>query len=145
MPHQLTDLSFDPVYASLLGAALLLLGLAVIFVRRRRPQALDLQYYRGEWKQIEKKLARKELWALAIIDADKLLDHALKTRRYKGKTMGERLVSAQHDLSDNGAVWYAHKLRNKLVHEETPKLMQRDVKNALLGLRGALKDIGALK
>jgi len=59
--------------------------------------------------------------------------------------MGERLVKAQHDLTDNGSVWFAHKLRNKLVHEASPKLAQREVKNALLGLRGALKDLGALK
>jgi len=142
--NQLTDLSFNPMYASMLGAVLVLFGLAVIILRRRRPQTLDSKYYQNEWKVIEKKLPKKDLWALAIIDADKLLDHALKARRYKGKTMGERLVSAQHDLTDNGAIWFAHKLRNKLVHEETPKLTQRDVKNALLGLRGALKDLGAL-
>ncbi len=142
--NQLTDLSFNPMYASLLGAALLLLGLVVMAIRRRRPQTLDTAYYKAEWKVIEKKLAKKDLWALAIIDADKLLDHALKARRYKGKTMGERLVSAQHDLTDNGAIWFAHKLRNKLVHEETPKLAQRDVKGALLGLKNALKDLGAL-
>jgi hypothetical protein len=142
--NQLTDLSFNPMYASMLGAVLVLFGLAVIILRRRRPQTLDSKYYQNEWKVIEKKLPKKDLWALAIIDADKLLDHALKARRYKGKTMGERLVSAQHDLTDNGAIWFAHKLRNKLVHEKTPKLTQRDVKNALLGLRGALKDLGAL-
>jgi len=142
---QLSDFTFNPLYASSIGAALLVLGIIVIVIRRRRPQALDMDAYRKEWKEIEKKLANKDLWALAIIDADKLLDQALKARRYKGKTMGERLVKAQHDLTDNGSVWFAHKLRNKLVHEASPKLAQREVKNALLGLRGALKDLGALK
>jgi hypothetical protein len=31
-----------------------------------------------------------------------------------------------------------------LVHEANVKLTKRDVKDALLGIRGALKDLGAL-
>ena len=81
---------------------------------------------------------------LALIDADKLLDEALKKRNYKGKTVGERLVSAQRDLSDNDGVWYAHKLRNRLVHEPTVRLRKNEAKNALAGFRQGLKDLGAL-
>jgi len=81
---------------------------------------------------------------LAVIDADKLFDEALKKRNYKGKTMGERLVSAQRDMSDNDAVWYAHKLRNRLVHEPTTRLRKNEAKNALAGFRQGLKDLGAL-
>ena len=81
---------------------------------------------------------------LAVIDADKLLDEALKKRSYKGKTVGERLVSAQRDLSDNDSVWYAHKLRNRLVHEPTVRLRKTEAKNALAGFRQGLKDLGAL-
>jgi len=78
------------------------------------------------------------------MDADKLLDDALKKLRYKGKTMGERMVSAQRSLSDNDSVWYGHKLRNKIAHEETPPLKRKDVQMALRGFRQALKDLGAL-
>lgn len=59
--------------------------------------------------------------------------------------MGERLVFAQRRLSDNDGVWFGHKLRNKIVHEEVPHLQQRDVQMALQGLRQALKDLGALE
>jgi Asp-tRNA(Asn)/Glu-tRNA(Gln) amidotransferase A subunit family amidase len=58
---------------------------------------------------------------------------------------GERLVSAQRDVSDNDGVWFGHKLRNRLVHENNVKLTERDVKDALIGIRGGLKDLGALK
>jgi hypothetical protein len=54
-------------------------------------------------------------------------------------------VSAQHELSNNDAVWMAHKLRNKLVHEDYNKLKENDVKDALIGFRQALKDLGALR
>jgi hypothetical protein len=82
--------------------------------------------------------------ALAVIDADKLVDDALKKRHYRGKTMGERLVAAQRTLSDNDTVWYAHKLRNRLVHEQNVRLRKRDVQKALAGFRQALRDLGAL-
>lgn len=81
---------------------------------------------------------------LAVIDADKLLDDALKKRHFRGKTMGERLVSAQRSLSDNDAVWYAHKLRNRLVHEPDIKLKKKEAQTALTGFRQGLKDLGAL-
>ena len=81
---------------------------------------------------------------LPSFDADKLLDEALKKLHYKGKTMGERLVAAQRDIKSNDNVWYGHKLRNRLVHESDVKLKQRDVREALLGIRAALKDLGAL-
>jgi hypothetical protein len=57
--------------------------------------------------------------------------------------MGERLVSAQRDISDNDSAWFAHKLRNKIVHEEV-SLRKQDVQAALRGFRDALKDLGAL-
>jgi hypothetical protein len=81
---------------------------------------------------------------LAVIDADKLLDEALKKRHFKGKTMGERMVAAQRSLSDNDSAWYAHKLRNRLVHEPNIRLKKRECQNALAGFRQALKDLGAL-
>jgi hypothetical protein len=54
-------------------------------------------------------------------------------------------VTAQRSLSNNDAVWFAHKLRNKLVHEQYDSLREKDVKDALIGFRQALKDLGALK
>ncbi len=59
--------------------------------------------------------------------------------------MGERLVTVQRTLTNNDGVWYAHKLRNKLVHDQYDNLKERDVKEALIGFRQALKDLGALK
>jgi len=125
------------------------LALAVVsagsFWARRRPNKLNQEYYQRRWQTLQKYLSNKDSWPLAVIDADKLLDDALRRCRYKGKTMGERLVAAQRDIKDNDGVWYGHKLRNRLVHETDVKLSERDVKEALLGIRAALKDLGALK
>ena len=82
--------------------------------------------------ELQKLLKDQTTWPLAIINADKLLDHALKSKRYKGKTMGERLVAAQRDIQGNDDVWFGHKLRNKLVHENGIQLREQEVKNALM-------------
>jgi hypothetical protein len=58
--------------------------------------------------------------------------------------MGERLTKAQRVLSNNEAVWFGHKLRKKLESEPGMKLREKDVKQALIGIRQALKDLGAL-
>lgn len=111
---------------------------------KRRPKHLNKEYYQERWQTLQGLLKDKSTWPLAVIDADKLLDDALKRMHYKGKTMGERLVSAQREISDNDGVWFGHKLRNRLVHESNVKLTEKMVKEALLGIRAALKDLGAL-
>lgn len=129
---------------AIIGAGLALLGL-ITFAARRPRKELNREYFQAKWKELQKGLNKSETWPVAIIQADNLLDEALKRRRFKGKTMGERLVSAQKSLSDNDGVWFAHKLRNRLVHEVDVKLTQKEVQKALIGLRQALRDLGALK
>jgi len=129
-------------------AAGLLAVVAVIVLAvflRKRPKKYDCNKYKVKWDALQSMLPDSKMWPLAIIDADKLLEEALKCHKYKGKTMGERLVSAQHDIINNDKVWFAHKLRNKLVHDQDVKLRKSDVKEALLGIRAALKYIGAMK
>jgi len=110
---------------------------------QRRPK-IKRPYFEKRWKELQTLCGSNNTWPLAIINADKLLDEALKKRKFKGKTMGERLVAAQRTLSDNDGVWFGHKLRNQLVHEDSVKLKEKDVRQALLGFRRALKDLGAL-
>lgn len=123
-------------------------GLVVLFVLSRvvkhKPRRLNQQYYQKKWLEILVRVKTYDGMILAVIDADKLLDEALRKRSYKGKSMGERLVAAQHEISDNDAVWYAHKLRNRLVHESSVRLRKNEAKNALAGFREGLKDLGAL-
>ncbi len=129
---------------AIVGAGLALLGI-ITFMTRFMRKGLNREYFTNKWKELQKGLSKADTWPMAIIQADSLLDEALRKKRFKGKTMGERMVSAQKSLSNNDAAWYAHKLRNKIVHEVDVKLTQKDVQKALLGLRQALKDLGALR
>jgi hypothetical protein len=131
------------VLIAVVGASLALLGIVTYFVKRPKKE-LDRMHFRGKWRDLQRKCAKAETWALAVIEADTLLDEALKKKRFKGKTMGERLVSAQRSLTNNDGVWFGHKLRNQLVHQTDVALREKDVKHALLGIGQALKDLGAL-
>lgn len=100
--------------------------------------------FQKKWLELLNLVKTPEGMSLAVINADKLLDEALRRRHFKGGSMGERLVSAQHNLSDNDRVWYAHKLRNRLVHETDARIKKKDAVRALEGIRQGLKDLGAL-
>lgn len=129
-------------------AAIIALGLLALFAgygaTRLRGSSLDRNYFKKRWDEIQLLLKTTEGMHLSIIEADKLLDEALKKLRFSGKTMGERLVSAQRNMSNPNDTWSAHKLRNRLVHENGIKLTKRQVQSALRAFRAALKDLGAL-
>jgi hypothetical protein len=138
------NVSLNLLLAALAAALMLaLVTFLLAWLLRRRPGKLNRQQFVAKWQTLQKSCATQATWPLAVIDADKLLDEALKKLHYRGKTMGERLVAAQRDITNNDAVWYGHKLRNKIVHEDI-KLGKRDVMQALQGFRDALKDLGAL-
>ncbi len=127
----------------IVGSAVFVLLLGAI-IKRKLPKRLNQKYFLKEWRYLQAMCGNKDTWPLAIINADKLLDIALKKRRFSGKSMGERLVDAQRKLTNNDGVWFAHKLRNRLVHEQDVQLREKDVKEALIGIRQASKDLGAL-
>jgi hypothetical protein len=123
-----------------IGVVLLVIG--IIFLRRR-PRRIKTDRFQQQWREMQKLCASKETWAQAVVEADMLLDKALQKKRFAGKSMGERLTKAQRIFSNNEAVWFGHKLRNKIDDDPTTKLKETDVKQALIGIRQALKDLGA--
>lgn len=128
----------------IIGAAVICLAIItllwmVIFKKKISPKK-----FKQKWVDLQKYCASQETWPLAVITADKLLDEALIKKRMKGKSMGERLVEAQRQISDNDRVWFAHNLAKKLAGEASIKLREADVKKSLIGIRQALKDLGAM-
>jgi hypothetical protein len=123
-----------------------ILLIVVITLTKRSPAGLDIERYRSKWLQIESSLKRDEQasYHLAVLNADKLLDQALKERRIKGDTMGERMKTAKTTWSNANAVWSAHKLRNQIAHESDVQVSYDDARRALAGFKQALKDMGAI-
>lgn len=122
-----------------------LLVVVVLFTKKGNVQ-LDVNKYRCKWLAIEQQLQKDNTasYQLCVLNADKLLDHALKERGVKGETMGERMKVLQTTWSNANAVWGAHKLRNQVAHESDVQLSYDLARRALAGFKQALKDVGAI-
>jgi hypothetical protein len=81
---------------------------------------------------------------MALMEADKLLDSALKSMMMPGDTLGERLKVACYKYPNLREVWWAHKLRNQLVHEHDFRLSDRETRRALDEFEKALKTLNVL-
>ncbi|MDD5252239.1 MAG: hypothetical protein PHT12_06480 [Patescibacteria group bacterium] len=116
------------------------------FLASFRFERQDRESLRQRWAEIEKLLdqpgevSRK----LAIIEADKLLDSALKSLSMPGATLGERLKFAAYKYPDIRNVWWAHKIRNQLAHEASYHLDAGMARNALREYRRTLERLGAI-
>lgn len=119
---------------------------AVISFSRHTPRQLKKDYYRSQWLTIEAQLQRDQPhgYTVCLLNADKLLDKALKERSISGNTMGERMKSYQAKWTNAQNVWDAHKIRNKIAHETDVTVTYDQAKRALAAFRQGLKDVGAL-
>jgi hypothetical protein len=111
---------------------------------RKLPKRLKSTYYVRKWRDIQRLCAEKNNWPQAILLSDELLNEVLRKKQKSGKTMGERMVSAQKNFTSNDAVWKAHKIANHIRTNESDKLNEKDVKDSLVAFRQALRDLGAL-
>ena len=127
---------------------LLIAGLLLVFLvgKGRSASGLNKEKYHVAWLGIEQQLKRNDdnSFYLTILNADKLLDHALRERGFKGETMGERMKAAQKTWTNANHVWNAHKLRNRIAHEANVRVSFDDTRRALVAFKQALKDLGAI-
>ncbi len=116
------------------------------FFAGRKYDPSDRAGLQRRWAEIEDMVkAPGEMSAkLAVIEADKLLDHALKALAFPGMTLGERLRFAQYKYPDLRKVWWAHKVRNQLAHEASYHLDRGMAKRAVAEFRRALIRLGAI-
>ncbi|MFH1621295.1 MAG: hypothetical protein ABIB04_04400 [Patescibacteria group bacterium] len=139
----------------ILIATVLVIIILVLFIwgiwwikrRLTRPEmyGLSREEMRRRWDQVRKTSEQGLMGAkLAIMEADSLLDTGLKSIMMPGATLGERLKVACYKYQKLQNVWWAHKLRNQLVHEATFHVSQRQAKNALDEFEKALKIINVL-
>lgn len=137
------DSSIILLFAIVLVVGAILFG---VITFGKRGGNLDVEKYRVWWLDIEQSLVRDDetSYRMAIIDADKLVDHALRDKGFKGQTMGDRLKATRGQLSDRDSIWFAHKLRNRIAHEQGVKVSYNQARRALAGFKRALKDLGAI-
>lgn len=83
---------------------------------------------------------------IALIEADTLLDEALRGNGVQGAQLGDRLKKVRPDQLPNiEDVWQAHKLRNRIAHEANFVLKRDLAERALTVYETALKNLGFLE
>lgn len=138
------DQSIVFVFASIIIVATILF--ALICFTKRIGKRIDVEKYRAKCLEIEHQLKPDEVnsYQICVLNADKLLDQALRDLGVKGKTMGERLKNSVSMYSDRNGIWTAHKLRNVIAHEPGVVVSYQQARQALAHFRQALKDLGAI-
>jgi len=113
---------------------------------KSRGYELDRAGIKKRWQEIESLLKRpgEMNYKLAILEADKLLDYVVKSMSMPGKDLGERLRFACFKYNRLKRVWWAHVLRNQLVHEATFSLNYGTAKRAIKTFEAAFKELGVL-
>ena len=121
-------------------------GVVYLLITSKHGSQLNVHRYQTKWLEIENSVTRDNTasWQLAIMNADKLLDQALRERRFRGQTMGERMKSAQKTWKNANHVWGAHKIRNQLAHEVNANVTYDITLRSLSAFKQGLKDLGAI-
>ncbi len=140
-------------YAAFALAALAVLVVLWLIVAKVRNFFASLHFERSDraalrrrWAEIEQmsrgggEMNRK----MAVLEADKLLDQALKALSMAGTTLGERLRFAQYKYPELRDVWWAHRVRNQLVHEASYHLDAGLAVKAVRAYKRALQRLGAI-
>lgn len=82
---------------------------------------------------------------LAILEADKILDDALRVAGARGETMADRLKSiSTGDLPIVNELWEAHRVRNRIAHEQNYNLDRLTADKALSIYQKAFQELGLL-
>lgn len=101
--------------------------------------------FRSHFLAIENQLQAGHLKE-AIMNADILLDKALRAEGWRGTSLGERLKAAggiwNKELLD--AAWRAHKVRNRLAHELRYEIANTEARQAVADFKKVVKSLGFL-
>jgi hypothetical protein len=98
--------------------------------------AVQEHFYRGGESDLK----------VAILEADKLLNDALRDAGVMGPQLGDRLKKAGAEQIPNlNELWQAHKLRNQIAHEPNFKLKRDLAERALNIYEVALKNLGVFQ
>lgn len=153
----MVTVSFDP--SSVLSGIGILVAVVLAFLMLRaiwcalrrfffQPKlvGLDRRGILTRWQGIEAlvKSGNEMQYKMALMEADKLLDHALKALAMPGETLGERLKFAAYKYPKISDVWWAHRLRNQLVHESSFYLEPSMARKAIAQYQSTLRLLNLL-
>ncbi|OHB05349.1 MAG: hypothetical protein A3A26_02050 [Candidatus Zambryskibacteria bacterium RIFCSPLOWO2_01_FULL_47_14] len=85
-------------------------------------------------------------WRLAIMEADIMLDEALRAKGFVGESVGEMLkLVKEGDMQNIETAWEAHKVRNRIAHSGGDfELNERETRRVITLFEAVLKELGAI-
>ena len=89
----------------------------------QKPTAYD------DWERITNRLTSEDQknYLKSILEADALVDYALKVQGFPGESMGERMQAIRPEqLPSLEDLWRAHKVRNELAHDPNRPLSESE-------------------
>ena len=110
----------------------------VIYRRfRKKVSEAKILEIQSSWKEI----IREKDMSHAILEADKLLDHALQLMGYRWN-LGSKLKRAHRLFGKNiNRVWAAHKVRNNIAHQMNYKVDEHTYRSSMLAFKEAFRDL----
>lgn len=117
--------------------------------KRKNAVSIDRAHVLAKWNEIEQtvELGGPAHLKASVMDADKLVEYVLTARAYNGNTFAEKLKSAKpsfRDYTDYDNLWYAHKVRNSIAHDNGQDFSLTNAKKAIEYFKKALKVLGAM-
>jgi len=100
------------------------------------------------WAEVQKHLflGNTNDLKMAVVQADNVLNDALRYAGIRGSTLGDRLKNIKRGQIPNlEDVWAAHKLRNDIAHGTNFPLKRDTAERALEAYETALKNLGAFE
>ena len=100
------------------------------------------------WAEVQKHLflGNANDLKMAVVQADNVLNDALRYAGIRGLTLGDRLKNIKRGQVPNlEDVWAAHKLRNDIAHGTNFPLKRDTAERALEAYETALKNLGAFE
>ena len=112
--------------------------------------SMDRQTVLDMWKKVEEQVrfGKPSNYRSAVLEADKILEFVLSKMYPRLSTTGERLKVAKDkfagDYDTYNNLWFAHKVRNEIVHNLHFELPSAQVSDILEKFKTGLLKLGAM-
>lgn len=111
--------------------------------------SIDKSQIATRWSEIESvaNLGGPAQLKASVMDADKLVEQVLTSKGLPGATFADKLkvgVKLFSNYNDYNNLWFAHKVRNSIAHDNGTDFSVSNAKRSIEYFRKALKILGAL-
>jgi hypothetical protein len=100
---------------------------------QNQPDPQIIAHKNARWGKVSELIASQNPndWAMAIIEADSMLDHMLTVLGYPGQSVGEKLQATNAlNFPTLEYAWEAHKVRNTIAHKGMNTIQYKDALGA---------------